>query len=289
MKLGFYNYPSPEGVEPGNRLEWTIEKAAELELRIIGGHPPTGDVGTLRKIRDHADARDVEIEPYIQGVFGLVGPTAKESFDQLRLSIASAKVLARSPYVHTGYGRLNLETSRFNKAIPIREHLGILVANLKEAAKVAADEGVVIAVENHCDFIGHELAEVIAEVGSPNIQVCLDTGNSLTVLNDPTADLEALAPYIVTTHLKDLKVVQANEPGRVPFTAEGCPLGDGEVNVALTLRTLAERGPRGMDTPLVLEQGWLPVPPGAHRAEVIARAFHDSIAYLRQHFPAYLS
>lgn len=289
MKLGLVNYPAPESVDASERLDWTIDKAAELGLRIVGGHPPSRNADVLRRIRDHADSRDVEIEPYIRGAFGLVGPDAKESLEELRSSIAAAKLLALNPYVHTGYGRLNVETSRFNKAIPIREHLGRLIANLKEAAKAAADAGVVIAVENHCDFLGRELAEVFAAVDSPNVRACLDTGNSLTVFNDPAADLLALAPYTVTTHLKDLKGVATAEPGRVPFVPVGCALGEGEVDVGLTLRTLAEQAPRGSETPLILEQGWPPIPPGGSRAEVDANAFRCSIAYLRRNFAHYLA
>ena len=183
--------------------------------------------------------------------------------------------------MRTGYGRLTIETSRFNRQVPVAEQLARLTAHLRKAAAIATDEGVVIAVENHCDFSGRELAGVLAAVESPAVQADLDTGNSLTVFSDPADDLAALAPYTVTTHLKDMAVIQQTQRGLVPFQAVGCALGEGFVDIAKTVHVLRTVGPLGDNLPLNIETGWIPVPPGGDSAAVNRDTYARSIAYLR--------
>jgi sugar phosphate isomerase/epimerase len=140
--------------------------------------------------------------------------------------------------IHCGYGRLEIPSSRFNRAVPLAAHLEQLAASLREAAKLAEDRGMIIGVENHCDFRGWELASVFDAVASPAIRAALDTGNSFTVFCDPVDDLLALAPLTVTTHLKEMRVVQLREEmvlapdeSRVPFLPVVCALGDGHVDI----------------------------------------------------------
>jgi 3-oxoisoapionate decarboxylase len=288
LKIGVAGYPVPPGVAPEDALAWTIDEAARLGLQIIGGSPralvdPEGvryDANELRRTREHADARGVEIEPYIRGPFDLVGPDAGTARRAVVESIRAAKVLG-GPYMRTGYGRLRIESSRFNRSIPLKEHLAALVANLSEAARIAEDEGIVIALENHCDFTGREIERVIREVDRPAVRAALDTGNSLTVFSEMEDDVAALAPLSVTTHLKDMTVVQHDNPGRIPFLPIGCALGEGLLDVKATVDALVERGPRGRDTPIIIEQGWIPVSEGQDRGEIVRDAHRRSVDYLR--------
>jgi sugar phosphate isomerase/epimerase len=146
---------------------------------------------------------------------------------------------------------------------------------------MAEDTGVALAVENHGDFSGRELASVIAEVDSPVVRAAFDTGNSIYVFSDPLDDLAALAPVTVMVHLKDLGVAQNDVPGRLPFVAVGCALGQGMVDVPTVVRTLWEHGPRGRDLPLMIETSPASTVPGEDALAVRRRMFTDSIAYLR--------
>ena len=75
---------------------------------------------------------------------------------------------------------------------------------LREATKIAADQGVILAMENHIDFTARELLQLIEEVGSANFGVNFDTGNALRLFEDPVEEAKLLAPYIHATHIKDL-------------------------------------------------------------------------------------
>jgi len=96
----------------------------------------------------------------------------------------------------------------------------------------------------------------------------------------------ALAHLAVTTHLKDMRVVQHGDPGQVPFLPVGCALGEGLVDVPGTIRTLVADAPRGRQTPLIVETGWPPAAaPGEDGPEARRRMFAESIAYLRRLLP----
>ena len=76
--------------------------------------------------------------------------------------------------------------------------------SLKLASGVVAREGVRLAVENHKDWRADELLRVLKEAGNDHVGVCLDTGNSMALLEDPMEVVEALAPRAFTTHFKDM-------------------------------------------------------------------------------------
>jgi sugar phosphate isomerase/epimerase len=288
VKIGLARYPAPPDVGNDRRLAWTVEAAGRLGLQIVGGDfrpvfgwdPRQFDLDELRRVRARADELDVEIEPYVGGLFDLAGPDGDDARARFLASIAAARVLG-GPYVRAGYGQLTVETSRFNREIPLERHLERLIASLRLAAPIARDEGVVIALENHCDFTGREIARVVEAIDSPALRAALDTGNSFTVFCDPADDLEALAHHTVTTHLKDMTIVPRIEPGRVPYLAIGCALGQGNVPIAAVVRRVLAEGPRGRETPLIVEGGWTLLEPGADPVRAGEEMVAQSIAYLR--------
>ena len=62
-----------------------------------------------------------------------------------------------------------------------------LTAALRPLAAVAAEEGVTLALENHADDRGHEVADVVVGVRSPGLGVRLDTANPYAVIEEPVA------------------------------------------------------------------------------------------------------
>ena len=65
---------------------------------------------------------------------------------------------------------------------------------LKLAAKAAANLDILLAVENHKDWRADELLAILKRVGNDHVGICLDTGNSIALLEDPMDVIEALAP-----------------------------------------------------------------------------------------------
>lgn len=104
-----------------------------------------------------------------------------------------------------------------------------LVGLFKEAIKVAQDNGVRMAVENHIDFTADEILQLLEGVGSEYLGLNFDTGNFLRLLDDPIKGMEKLAPYVYSTHVKDLMPDKNASPTDWFFFA-GVPVGKGLIN-----------------------------------------------------------
>ena len=134
-----------------------------------------------------------------------------------------------------------------------RDHIARLVPMYKEATKIAEDNGVRLATENHIDYTADEMLEMIEAVGSPNFGINFDTGNFLRLLDDPIAGMEKLAPYVFSTHIKDLKMHPTARPTDWYFFC-GVPVGFGLVDNFKLAELLSNAGYKGflaveMDAP----------------------------------------
>jgi hypothetical protein len=81
-------------------------------------------------------------------------------------------------------------------------------------------------------------------------------------------------------HAKDVALVEANEPNRVPLRPTGCALGRGIVDIARALRLVGERSPHARGMHVAIEIAWVESSPGEDRRELMKDLFAESIAYL---------
>ncbi|MGH7210794.1 MAG: sugar phosphate isomerase/epimerase family protein [Acetobacteraceae bacterium] len=153
------------------------------------------------------------------------------------------------------------------------EHKAKLVAMLQRLCVPAERAGVVMAIENHIDLLGEEMAELIEAVGSPWLGVCLDTGNNLRLCEDPMAVARRLAPFARATHVKSLAAYKG-DPKTFGFWPS-VPLGEGLVDVAEVVRLLRQADYRGL---LAVEIDYLDPRCGDDEDAAVAA----SVAYLRR-------
>jgi sugar phosphate isomerase/epimerase len=106
--------------------------------------------------------------------------------------------------------------------------------SLNLAAPVAARHGILLAVENHKDWRADEMIAILKRVANDHVGVCLDTGNSIALLEDPIEVVEALAPWSFTTHFKDMGL----EEYRDGFLLAEVPLGRGILDLARVVQCL---------------------------------------------------
>jgi sugar phosphate isomerase/epimerase len=101
------------------------------------------------------------------------------------------------------------------------------IAVLRSVRSEAQDLGVKIAIENHSgDTQAREVRTMIEEAGKDYVGSCLDTGNPMWVVEDPMVSLETLAPYVVTTHIRDSAVYEVPRGAAAQWVA----LGDGSID-----------------------------------------------------------
>ena len=111
---------------------------------------------------------------------------------------------------------------------------GGLRARMKDTVRIlkivrtrALDAGITIAVENHAgDMQAWQLAELIEEAGSDFVGATLDSGNATWTLEDPITNLKILAPYAVSTGIRDAMIWKTDDGASVQWTAVGEGLTD---------------------------------------------------------------
>jgi sugar phosphate isomerase/epimerase len=111
--------------------------------------------------------------------------------------------------------------------------------SLRIAAPLAARCGVRLAVENHKDFRVSELLDMLRRLSSEHVGVCVDTNNSIALLEDPMEVVEALAPWAHAAHLKDVALAPYGDG----FLLADVPLGDGVLDIPAMVRVLRRARP----------------------------------------------
>jgi sugar phosphate isomerase/epimerase len=220
-----------------------IDHAVEQKLRVI----QFADANTLgglepehaRKVKAYADQKGVLLE---MGM-GTICPTAsgwgpkKGPIEPWILRHVEAAKLLGSPIL-----RCLLGSARERKSeIPLAQHTEAMLKTLRNIRSRVTDMGVVMAIENHSgDYQGRELAPVIEEAGKDWVGVTYDSGNPIWTIEDPMVALEHLAPYIVSSHLRDSYVWVSDEG----VAARWVVFGEGNVGMRDVLRVLLERCPK---------------------------------------------
>lgn len=110
---------------------------------------------------------------------------------------------------------------------------------LRAAAPEIAQHRLEVGIENHKDWLADELAGILRTIKCPYLGACVDFGNNLAMLEDPLALAETLAPFAITTHVKDM-AVQKTEQG---FLLSEVPLGEGILPLARIVETLRRAKP----------------------------------------------
>jgi 3-oxoisoapionate decarboxylase len=234
-------YPEQQPPADSLTMDRVIDRARELGCEGISLEScffPSFDTGYLADVRARLDAYQFD------RVYAWGHPDGLE---------AGRSLLARDDMIrHIGHAKaigatvMRVVGSSFSFVRdPHEPQLRIIGGWLKEAVRVAASEGVSLAIENHIDYDADEILRLIEEVDSPFFGVTLDTANFLRVLDDPVAATEKLAPYVLATHIKDIEPVKGRSVRAWNYFA--CvAAGEGLVEIDAIVAILARAGYRGL-------------------------------------------
>ncbi len=159
--------------------------------------------------------------------------------------------------------------------------------SLNLAAPIVARHGIQLAVENHKDWRADELIGILKRVANDHVGVCLDTGNSIALLDDPMDVVESLAPWSFTTHFKDMGL----EEFRAGFLLAEVPLGRGILDLPRVVQCLRKYRPGirfniemitrdPLDVPCLREPYWATFP------DLPARHLARTLSLVRDHPPS---
>lgn len=191
---------------------------------------------------------------------------------ELRLGKEAGATIFRSA---TGGRRYELFTSIED----FRHFKDSAFRSMQLAEPIARRLRVRIGIENHKDFQAAELAEMLGRLKSPHIGACVDTGNSIALLEDPMQVVETLAPFAITTHIKDM-AVQESPTG---FLLSEVPLGEGILDLPRMFALFEKYNPQiayhlemitrdPLDIPCLKPAYWatFPTKPGSDLARTLA-------------------
>lgn len=111
--------------------------------------------------------------------------------------------------------------------------------SLALARAVVEAQNIRLAVENHKDLQTPDLLALIKKIDSPLVGVCLDTGNSIALLEHPDETAGLLAPHTFTTHIKDMGLEEYAEG----FLLSEVPLGAGFLELSKLVAVVRKHQP----------------------------------------------
>ncbi len=280
MRLGTTAFPPPARATPYGAFVASLRRGQQLGVQVLNAPIPARLGADDRwRLRETIAQTGIEFEPTCPANYCSSGDEAKRVQEKVIGALEQARDLG-AQCLRTMAQRT---TNRFTKDPPLGEQLDRIATNLRPIVAAAADLGLTVALENHCDYRGSEIAEVIRAVDAPNFGAALDTANAFTSFEDPADAAQALAPYARTTHLKDFRIAPLGLPGKAPWIPVGCALGEGNVDLLAIVALLAQTAPDPQGLPLVVEVNW---PPEGHDTiDLMVR----SMAFIRQHLGDYLT
>ena len=113
-----------------------------------------------------------------------------------------------------------------------------------------------IAVENHKDQRIEERVALLQGISSEYVGACVDTGNSIALLEDPLETVTALAPWAHSVHLKD-QALRSYDEG---FLLADIPLGEGYLDLQQLVRIVRQKKPEMRFSLELITRDPLPVP-----------------------------
>ncbi len=193
------------------------------------GAPSSEDAARLR---EKAEAFGM----FVEGQVGL--PRTPADVSRFEAEVRAARQAGAEVVRGAAPGSRRYEA--FDSADAFRRAVAEARECLALAEPVLTKHRVRLALENHKDWRVGELLEVLRRLGSSQVGICVDTGNSIALMEDPMSVVEAYAPWAVTVHLKDMAVAEY-EGG---FLLSEVPLGEGFLDLSKMVAALRRAAPK---------------------------------------------
>lgn len=132
---------------------------------------------------------------------------------------------------------------------------GWIIEGLKASAEYAATKGIYLCLENHGTLAGRgeQVKAILDAVDSPYLLANPDTGNFMTVNQNPVDAVRIIASRTGNVHFKDLRHAKPEETEHVYVGLEGTrvigtSIGEGDVDLVSIVKLLKEAGYNGFLT-----------------------------------------
>lgn len=110
---------------------------------------------------------------------------------------------------------------------------------IEDALPIVERHKMPLGIENHKDWRVDEQVALLKRYSSEYLGVSLDTGNNLSILDDPMETVEKLAPWTFNVHFKDMQM----EEYETGFLLSEVPLGEGMLDLPKMVATIRHAKP----------------------------------------------
>lgn len=181
-------------------------------------------------LRDYAEAHGM----FIEASASL--PREPNDVERFAETAGTAKQ-AGAKIVRVAIGGRRYE--QFDNAEQFKAFTKRSLESIQLAEPIVAGQHLYLAIENHKDWRISDLLAILKRLDSPYVGVCIDTGNSFALLEDPMEVVKAYAPWAFSVHLKDMAVGEYEEG----FFLADVPLGDGLLDLTAMIDLLRKTKP----------------------------------------------
>ena len=216
--------PGAPGARHADTLEF-LERSHSLGARGVQTHIN----GDLRKVRLRAE----ELGMWLEGMTAVRNSTPEQFEGAILDAKAAGCSIARDAMLS---GR---RYESFNSLLEWNAWLKESYSIIDSALPVLEKHKFTLALENHKDWTADEYLALFKKYSSEYLRACLDPGNNISLLDDPMELVEAIAPYTVTVHMKDMAV----QPAENGFEMSEVPLGTGVLDLARMISSLEKANP----------------------------------------------
>jgi 3-oxoisoapionate decarboxylase len=181
-------------------------------------------------------ARCEELNAYFEG--NVVLPKSDAELQAFEAHIAAVKTAGGTIARTACLSGRRYET--FKSLEEFNDFKATSIKALKRAEPIVRKHKIKLAVENHKDWLAEEHVAILRSFNSEWIGALIDTGNNIALIENPYDHLEALAPFALSCHLKDMGV-QEYEDG---FLLSEVPLVVGYLDIPDIVARLRKANPK---------------------------------------------
>ena len=211
-------------------VEWGLDG-----LHITGCDLENKEDARLEEVRQSALSRNL----YLEYNF-----SRNEEFDP-RLTDTVEQGILIAQKIGADLGKLSLDIRRPRPLYGSCFHPQVMQQlcdahdEIKAVLPLLEKTGIKLALENHTETFADEVLWLIQQINHPLVGACVDTVNSMGVLENPESAVKKLAPHAFCNHFCDHKL--SRDQFGIRF--HGVALGDGDIDCFKTYNTIRELSP----------------------------------------------
>jgi len=215
----------------------------------------------------HGDPLRIRAETEKRGMYleAMVPLPTGDDTSEFEQSLKTAQLAGATALRGACLGTRRYETFKTFEAW--QAHVAESHRSLEAALPLIDKYKIPLGLENHKDWTTDQLLTLMKKYSSEYFGVCLDFGNNISLLDSLMETIEKLAPYTVTTHVKDVAV----EPYEDGILLSEVILSEGLINLARAVSLIKQARPATrmnlemitrdpLKIPLLREEYWSTLP-----------------------------